>query len=966
MMKLTLLIPALLLLQQNWMTGQSIPSPTSGAGKLESFEKRLSLKESSLFSNVPFTNIGPTVCSGRIVDVDVNPSRPTEMYVAYASGGVWYTDNNATSFTPVFDQEACMTIGDIAVNWSSGVIWVGTGENNSSRSSYSGVGIYKSADKGKTWKHLGLEESHHIGRIILHPINPNIVHVACLGALYSDNPSRGVFSTSDGGVTWRHSLFVNATTGAIDMVIDPSNPNALYAATWERERRAWNFMESGMGTAIYSSTDSGRTWNKLTTAGSGFPSGPGAGRIGLEITRSRNETTLYAIIDNQHERRSKEKPDELTKAQLAEMSVDSFLNVKEALLKKYLEENDFPEEYTVDSIRMLVKLDSIKPSALVDYVQTANSKLFESEITGTEIYKSTDLGKTWQKTHEGYLDNIFYTYGYYFGQIRASKLNPKKLYIMGVPLLKSEDGGATWKSIDADNVHADHHALWVNPRLDGHLISGNDGGLNISYDDGAHWIKCNQPAVGQLYSINVDMEKPYNVYGGFQDNGVWVGPSTYQGGVDWHASGHYPYSEIMGGDGMQTAIDTRDNNTVYTGFQFGNYYKTSREGDSRSKRITPQHKLGERPYRWNWETPIHLSIHNQDILYMGAERVFRSFDQGAHFKPISGDLTHGGKEGDVAFGTLVSLHESPLTFGVLYAGSDDGYIHITKDGGNTWKKISDDLPQNLWVSSVQASQHAAGRVYTSLNGYRSDHFESYVYRSEDFGATWVRIGTDLPAEPVNVIKEDPVNPDILYIGTDHSLYISLDRGKTNMVMGNMPFVPVHDLVVHPRDKEIVVATHGRSIYKANVEHVQQLKPQHLDSLTCFNEKLSIPYRERWGTRSASWTSYSEPSVTFPVYTRQGGNGKLLVYSDSLLVSERELVLKKGLSYYNYTLEMDSVNIESLQVKINSNKAKDKDAEDIQVKRADNGKYYLPPGKYTVEVILSNQKSRFLLDVKGKS
>ncbi len=766
-MKLTFLLSALFLFQQTWIFSQSLPSPTTGAERLESFQKRLSLKESSLFSNLPFTNIGPTVCSGRIVDVDVNPSRPTEMYVAYASGGVWYTDNNATTFTPVFDQEACMTIGDIAVNWTSGVIWVGTGENNSSRSSYSGVGIYKSIDKGKTWKHLGLEESHHIGRIILHPINPNIVHVACLGALYSDNPNRGVFSTSDGGVTWRHSLFVNATTGAIDMVMDPSNPNILFTATWERERRAWDFKESGMGTAIYSSTDSGRTWDKLTTAGSGFPSGPGAGRIGLEITKSRNETVLYAIIDNQHERRSKEKPDELTKAQLAEMTRDSFLEVREPLLKKYLEDNDFPEEYTVDSIRMLVKLDSIKPSALVDYVQTANSKLFDTEITGTEIYKSTDLGKTWTKSHEGYLDNIFYTYGYYFGQIRASKMNPQKLYIMGVPLLKSEDGGATWKSIDADNVHGDHHALWINPRLEGHLISGNDGGLNISYDDGAHWIKCNHPAVGQLYSISVDMDKPYNVYGGFQDNGVWVGPSTYTAGVEWHASGHYPYTEIMGGDGMQTAIDTRDNNTVYTGFQFGNYYKTSRKGDSNSKRITPQHKLGERPYRWNWETPIHLSIHNQDIVYMGAERVFRSFDQGAHFKPISGDLTHGGKEGDVAFGTLVSLHESPRTIGVLYAGSDDGYIHVTTDGGNPWTSISDGLPQDLWVSSLQASKYSDGRVYVSLNGYRWDHFGSHVYTSDDFGDTWDRIGLDLPAEPVNVIKEDPANEDILYVGTDH-------------------------------------------------------------------------------------------------------------------------------------------------------------------------------------------------------
>jgi photosystem II stability/assembly factor-like uncharacterized protein len=941
---------------------QEVPVPTISAERLEGYQQRKSLKENSMFSALPFSSIGPSIFSGRIVDVDVNPVRPTEMYVAYASGGLWYTDNNGTSFSPIFDQQACMTIGDIAVNWTTNIIWVGTGENNSSRSSYSGVGIYKSMDKGKTWKHMGLPESHHIGRILLHPVNPNIVHVACLGALYSDNPNRGVYSTSDGGVTWRQALTVNAKTGAIDLVSDPSNPNVIYASTWERNRSAWNFTESGPGSGIYKSIDAGRTWQFLTDAQSGFPHGIGTGRIGLDIVRMKNEIILYAVVDNQFIRPAKEpENDVLTKAELSGMSVDSFLALKNEILKAFLEDNVFPEKYSADTIKTLVKKGTIKPVTLVEYLQDANSQLFDTEVIGTEIYSSRDGGKTWTKTHEGFLNNIFYTYGYYFGQIRASKANPQKLYILGVPILKSEDAGVTWKSIEGDNAHGDHHALWLNPKQDGHLVLGNDGGLNISYDDGVHWVKCNQPAVGQYYSVAVDMDKPYNVYGGLQDNGVWVGPSNNEENVSWHSTGRYPFKSIMGGDGMQVAVDTRDNNTVYTGYQFGNYYKVTRNDEVRDERITPVHEFGQRPYRWNWETPIHLSVHNQDILYIGAERVFRSFDKGKNFKAISGDLTHGGKEGDVAYGTIVSLHESPLAFGLIYAGSDDGYIQSTHDGGNNWKRISEALPQNLWVSSIQASSHSEGRVYITLNGYRWDHFESYVYASEDYGNSWQRIAVDLPAEPVNVIKEDPVNQDILYIGTDHALYITLDRGNHCMMMGDMPAAPVHDLAIQSRDKEIVVATHGRSLYTADIRHVQQIKQEMSEPLTCFDEKLSIYHRDNWGKRSAEWVDYYEPSVSIPVYTTMADTARLMIYEDSVLVSMQDLALRKGLSYYPYHLEINEMYIEPLKGLLQK---KDPESKPM-LSSSENGKYYLPPGKYKIMIRLGENETSCSLEVKTR-
>jgi photosystem II stability/assembly factor-like uncharacterized protein len=965
-------IPYLFLLLSfiSFAQAQTIPVPTTGQARLDGVQQRKRLTESSVVHHLPFTNIGPTIFSGRVVDVDVNPANPLEMYVAYASGGLWYSNNNGTSFKPVFDQEAVLTIGDIAVNWVANIIWVGTGENNSSRSSYSGVGMYKSTDKGKTWQYKGLAESHHISRIILHPTNPNLVHVACLGALYSASEHRGVYITSDGGNTWQRTLFANQNAGASDLVMDPTNPNVLYAATWERTRRAWNLTESGGGSGIYKSRDSGRTWHLLTTPGAGFPTGEGAGRIGLDIAKSKGGIILYAVIDNQDERPAEEKKEDkevVTKNELRTMSKTDFLALDKKRVTAFLRENGFPEKYDYDTVRTMIEKDAITPITLVEYLEDANTMLFDTEVIGAEVYKSMDGGASWTRTHSEYLDNMFYTYGYYFGQIRVAANNPQKLYILGVPFLMSTDGGATWKDIDGPNVHGDHHALWVNPRKDGHLVLGNDGGLNISYDDGATWIKCNQPAVGQFYSVNVDMAEPYNVYGGLQDNGVWMGPSNYTANTYWHSSGQYPYKFIYGGDGMQVAIDTRDNNTVYTGSQFGNYSRLHLTGDDNGKYITPEHELGERPLRWNWETPIHLSVHNQDILYMGANRMFRSFDQGNHFTPISGDLTKGGREGNVAYGTIVSLHESPLTFGHLYAGTDDGYIHVTQDGGSNWKRISDPLPQNLWVSSVQASAHAKARVYASLNGYRWDHFDSYLYMSENNGDTWTRICTDLPPEAVNVVKEDPVHQDILYIGTDAGLYVSLDRGKTTMRFGNLPSVAVHDLVVHPRDREIVIGTHGRSFYKANVEHLQQLPGQLQEDLACFDSSIKTRARSNWGTRGAAWTKFNEPSITFPVYASAAGKSTLEIWSGELNVFETTLDLHKGLSYYDYNLQIDEPKVAMLLSKLEEKVARkqDEDVETIEINKRENGKYYLPVGTYTARVKKDGSTCEFKIEVVEK-
>jgi photosystem II stability/assembly factor-like uncharacterized protein len=405
----------------------------------------LSIKSSAqqnLFSQTKFESIGPTIMSGRVVDIAVNENNPQEFYVAYASGGLWYTNNNGNSFEPVMDTAKTQNCGAVAVDWISGTIWVGTGEVNSSRSSYSGIGVIKSIDKGKTWQNMGLPESHHISKIYINPKNNQEVIVGVLGHLYSKNKERGVYKTTDGGTTWKQTLFVNDETGVVDMTVSPTNANIVFASTWERERKPWNFKGNGKNSGIYKSIDCGSNWNKIDEK-SGFPSNEGIGRIGVSAF---NDDIVYAIVDNQNKRPATKKVEEKTEN----------------------EEGD------------------------------ANAALFETEVVGAEIYLSKDGGKTWTKTHQNFIDDCFYSYGYYFGDITVDNSNQDRIYISAVPLLHSNDGGKNFEAINKDNVHSDHHVVWINPKNKNHIINGNDGGINISYDNGKNWFKCNNQAVGQI------------------------------------------------------------------------------------------------------------------------------------------------------------------------------------------------------------------------------------------------------------------------------------------------------------------------------------------------------------------------------------------------------------------------------------------------------------------------------------
>ncbi len=893
-------------------------------------------QNNSLVQNIAFNSVGPTIMSGRVVDVDVNPDNPIEFYVGYASGGVWYSNNNGMSFTPIMDNSATQNVGEIAVDWKSSTIWVGTGEHNSSRSSYAGIGILKSTDKGKTWQNMGLKDSHHIGKIEINPTNPNEVVVGVTGHLYSKNMERGVFKTNDGGKTWKQTLFIDDETGIIDIAVSPKNFNIQFASAWKKDRKAWNFVGNGTTSGIYKSEDGGSTWKLISITESGFPTGEGVGRIGLATF---DDAIVYAVLDNQSKRPKKVKKT-TTMPEMFSAPGEVFMNIPNSEINAYLKKQGLSEKYRAENIKNWIQNGNMEPAEAKKIMQDANAALFETEVIGAEVYKSIDGGKTWKKTHSDYIDDFYYSYGYYFGRIAVDLSNSDKLYVSGVPIIKSDDGGKTFVSINRENVHADHHIVWVNPKKAGHLINGNDGGLNISYDDGANWTKCNPHGVSQFYHVNVDYQKPYNIYGGMQDNGVWVGPNNYEYSAEWHQEGKYPYESILGGDGMQTQIDSRNPSIVFAGFQFGNYYRIDRSNESR-KYIAPKAKKEEKPLRFNWQTPILLSSHNQDILYLGSHYLHRSFNQGDTWSVISPDLTQGGKDGNVPYGTISTLSESPFQFGLLYAGSDDGLVHVSKDAGASWQKISDSFPKDLWVSRVVASQHQKERVFVTLNGYRSDDFTPYIYVSEDYGQTWKSISANIPTAAVNVIVEDSMNSSILYIGTDNGLYISFNRGENwQPFMNGLPPVAVHDLVIQTESHDLIVGTHGRSIYKVNLKSVQQLNEETINSALKIFAVETVLYSSNWGSSWSKWFKPNEPKLVVDYYTKNQGEVLVQVLNEiGIVVFEEKQMATSGINQWTYMVEISKSGAEKWH-------KKDKK---LILKEAKNGKTYLIPGKYQIKM-----------------
>jgi len=744
-------------------------TPTDAATRMRAWEQHQRMERESPFAGLQWRAVGPQMQGGRIESIAVPAGETSTFYVGVGSGNLWKTVNNGTTWTPIFEKESTFAIGDVAVAESDpNVVWVGTGEVLMARSSYAGTGVFKSLDAGDTWQHMGLTETHHIGQVLIHPGDPDIVYVAAIGHLYSFNEERGLFKTVDGGDSWEKILYINDRVGVVDLVMDPSDPNTLYATAWERTRKAWGHTASGEGSGIYKTTDGGSSWERLTN---GFPTGEGVGRIAVAVAPS-NPNVVYALVDNH-----------------------------------------FPNPDSTSGERRQRRI-------------------------GGEVYRSEDRGATWRKVNEGPIPA-----GYDFCIIKVAPDNEDVVYVPGSRFWASEDGGRTYRQIEGTLVHLlphgsrvlhlDQHDLWINPRDGDHMILGNDGGLHVSYDRGESWLHLNNLPIGEFYAVTVDMETPYNIYGGTQDDAALWGPSDHV--MEWDLADpwqHVYLDRWGGGDSYFTYPDPTDPDVIYYEHQFGELRRKQMSTGS-APRIRPLAAEGEEPLRPNWMTPFFISRYDPHTLYYGANILFKSPDRGDSWTAISPDLTsQPPTQGNVPFGTLTSVSESPLQMGLLYTGADDGFIHITKDDGATWTRIDGGLPK-MWVSRVEASLHELGRVYASMTGYREDDFTTYLFASEDFGESWTSISSNLPMESVNVVREDPTDPDILYVGTDLGVYVSLDRGSSwHSLSATLPTTPVHDLVVHPREGEIVIGTHGRSIWVADLAAVREWgKPETTRALT---------------------------------------------------------------------------------------------------------------------------------------
>ena len=785
----------------------------TGRPLAERFEQAAAPSGASPFDTLHFRPIGPASMSGRITDLAVYEANPALYYVATAHGGVWKTNNNGTTFDAVFQTQGPLSIGAIAISQSNpDLVWVGSGESSNRQSMSWGDGVYKSTDGGKTFTNLGLRTSKSINRITIDPRDNNVVFVAATGSLWGPGGERGIYKTVDGGKTWKQTLKVDDDTGANEVVIDPTNSQIVYATMYQRRRTACCFNGGGAGSGIFKSTDGGETFTKLK---GGLLDGP-LGRIAIDVYRKRSNI-LYALIEG-----VTPPPDGGGRGGRGGGAGAGEEGPGAAA--------------------------AAAPQVAGGFGRGGGGPL-NTQPTG--MYRSDDSGATWRKVNNANPRPM------YFSQINIDPTDPEVVYLGGVGLHQTLDGGKTIATDVAEPIHDDVHAIWINPANPLHVLIGNDGGLAASYDRAKTWQFLPNLPVGLFYHVSYDMAIPFNVCGGMQDNYNWCGPSAVRGAA---GIANYHWSTLQGGDGFVVLQDPGDYRIAFSESQDGNIVRVDRvTGETLG--IRPTAAPGEPPLRWHWDTPLMLSPHDPKVVYAAANKVFRSPDRGLSWVQISDDLTTGQvrdtletmgvKGSDIQFSrddgiqawpAIVSLAESPKRAGLLYAGADDGNLAVTRDGGKNWTPIADKVPgvpKGLFVSEVVPSRFDEGTVYVTFDGHRSNDFESWIFVSTDYGQTFKSAVGNLKGEVVRTLTEDLRNPDVLYVGTDTGLFVSIDRAKSwQRLRANLPTVRIDEITLHPRDNAMILATHGRALWI--LDHLEPIQEYAAAQTTTADAKLFTP------------------------------------------------------------------------------------------------------------------------------
>ena len=759
-----LLLAALQNLQaQNFVSNQR---PNKGTERIAAFNQHQAAINASAYKKLQWRNVGPDNISGRCTDVWGISGNKNIVYAAFATGGLWKTEDAGKTWLPLFDKQATQSIGNMAIAPSNNnIIYVGTGEANIFRASLPGIGMFKSADAGKTWQHIGLENTSTIARVVVHPTDASTVYVAAGGNEWSYNNDRGVYQTTDGGKTWKKILGNDDKTGCIDLRMDPSDPNIIYASMWNRIRKRWSDPVPEDNDHIYKTTDGGKTWKPLTI---GLPDTKYTGRIGLAIAQS-NPSVVYAFVDN-HEKKREPKPGE----------TDPYGRIRDIVVK------------------------------------------------GVEVYRSNDKGESWNKMSESndFMERFCGTYGWVMGQIRVNPLDENCLYILGLAMAKSNDAGKTWKRFQpkdttGDYIHGDNHALWIDPADSTYIINGDDGGVALTYDGGKKWKNFyKQIPTTQFYNITYDSRVPYNIIGSVQDEGSFMGSIKNTFGIKDSTISKWKYGP--GGEGVIHAIDPGDASTIYTSSFYGRLIKANLDlPDSlQDRNIAPKKAEDEETHRGEWLAYTMISPHNSFTVYHGMQYLFKSADSGNTWKRISPDMSNNNKQrmGKTPYAinhqAITAVDESPFKKGLLYVGTDDGRVWISLNDGGNWNEITKGLPVNAHVSRLVASKYNEATVYVTLSDRREDNITPYIFKSTDLGKTWISISGNLPHSPVNVIREGPNKKNILYCGTDMGVYVSTNGGQKWIPLNNnLPaVVSVQDLFIHPKTNQLVIATYGRGVF----------------------------------------------------------------------------------------------------------------------------------------------------------